>query len=91
MLQALTATVSDWTARAFVVDGCAAIHMQGALLHNAFGLIVNAVAEFAGFVRVRWHLGAFRVELLFNAAAELFGYAQLSSRLGRTIRHFDMN
>lgn len=83
----LTATVAHGTAGALVVYGRAAIHMQGALLHDALGLVVNAVAQLAWLVRIRGHLSAFRVELLLDAAAKLLWYAQLGARLGCMIRH----
>lgn len=65
--------------------------MQGALLHDTLGLVVNAIAELAWFVGVRGHLCAFRVELLLDAAAKLLGYAQLGAWLGCVIRHIHGN
>lgn len=85
--ESLTATVAHGTTGALVVDRCAAIDMQCALLHHTLGLIVNAVAELAGLIRIRGHLGTFRVELLLNAAAKLLGNAQLCARLGTMIGH----
>lgn len=63
--------------------------MQCALLHNTLGLIVNTIAELTWFIGIRWDLGAFRVELLLNAAAKLLRNAQLSARLGSMIGHIN--
>jgi len=40
----LTATVAHWATGSLVVDGQAAVHVQSALLHDALGLVVDAVA-----------------------------------------------
>lgn len=76
-----TTTVTHGTAGSFVVNGQATVHVQGALLHDALGLVVDAVTQLTGLVGVRWHLSALGIELLLDAAAELLGNAQLGSRL----------
>jgi len=63
--------------------------MQCALLHNTLGLIVDTIAELTGLIRIRWNLGAFRVELLLNAAAKFLRNAQLSARLRGMIGHIN--
>lgn len=84
-MEKLTATVTHGAAGSFVVNGQAAIHVQGALLHDALGLVVDAVTQFTGLVGVRWHLSTLGIELLLDAAAELLGNAQLGSRLRRVV------
>jgi len=65
--------------------------MESALLHDALGLVVDAVAELAGFVGVRWHLGALGIELLLDAAAELLGDAQFGTGFRGVIGHIHGN
>lgn len=64
----LTTRVSHWAAHSPLVNGCASLHVQGALLHYACCHIPDTVAEFARFVRLGWDLGAICVKPAINRA-----------------------
>ena len=69
----LTADVGHWAANAVSIDRLAAVNLEGALLHDAGRVVLDAVAEVAGVGWVGGDLHPVHVELALDVAAARVG------------------
>ena len=69
----LTADIGHRAADSVSIDRLAALHLQGALLHHAGRVVLDAVAEVAGVGWVGGDLHPVHVELALDVAAARVG------------------